>query len=237
MRIGSDRMRRVAMVGSFAVLAGSVGVGMAYGDSAPTVTICHLPPGNPTNVQLITVGAPAVPAHLAHGDLLTDCAGTCGGTAEVDCAGTCGGTAEVDCAGTCGGTAEVDCAGTCGGTAEVDCAGVCGGTAEVDCAGVCDGPGTQCGDQCCSDGETCADGECVAVGVCENFTGTGCYWMENTSGNFCWVYSPSGFPSDVAHCQDLDSCSPNGGHSSGGGCYRWADCSLCSTIYPNPTWP
>ena len=62
-------MTRVVAVGSFAVLAGSVGVGMAYGAAAPKVTICHLPPGNPTNVQLITVGAPAVAQHVAqHGD-------------------------------------------------------------------------------------------------------------------------------------------------------------------------
>jgi hypothetical protein len=32
------------------------------------VTLCHLPPGNPANMQLITVGASAVPAHKAHGD-------------------------------------------------------------------------------------------------------------------------------------------------------------------------
>jgi hypothetical protein len=33
------------------------------------VTICHYPPGNPANVQVITVGASAVPAHVAnHGD-------------------------------------------------------------------------------------------------------------------------------------------------------------------------
>ena len=187
MGIWSRRMSRIVMVGSLTVLVGSVGLGIAYGDTAPKVAICHLPPGNPTNVQLITVGAPAVPAHLAHGDLLADCAGTCGGTAQVDC------------------------------------------------AGVCNGSGTQCGDQCCSDGETCEDNECV--NVCQNFTGTGCYWQENTSGNFCWVPSPSGFPSTVADCQSLDSCSSNGGGLSGGGCYRWADCSLCDTIYPNPTWP
>ena len=37
------------------------------------VTICHLPPGNPANSQTITVGAAAVPAHLAHGDYLGAC--------------------------------------------------------------------------------------------------------------------------------------------------------------------
>jgi len=38
------------------------------------VTICHRPPGNPSNEHTITVGASAVPAHLAHGDHLGSCA-------------------------------------------------------------------------------------------------------------------------------------------------------------------
>ena len=37
------------------------------------VTICHVPSGNPENQHTITVGAPAVPAHLAHGDALDEC--------------------------------------------------------------------------------------------------------------------------------------------------------------------
>ena len=37
------------------------------------VTICHIPPGNPDNAHTITVGASAVPAHLAHGDVLDAC--------------------------------------------------------------------------------------------------------------------------------------------------------------------
>lgn len=39
------------------------------------VTICHVPPGNPSNAHTIRVGAPAVAAHLAHGDSLGACAG------------------------------------------------------------------------------------------------------------------------------------------------------------------
>jgi len=39
------------------------------------VTLCHIPPGNPGNAHTITVGAPAVRAHLAHGDYLGPCAG------------------------------------------------------------------------------------------------------------------------------------------------------------------
>jgi hypothetical protein len=35
--------------------------------------ICHYPPGNPGNRHTIEVGQPAVPAHLAHGDILGPC--------------------------------------------------------------------------------------------------------------------------------------------------------------------
>ncbi len=37
------------------------------------VTICHIPPGNPGNAHTITVGSPAVRAHLAHGDIEESC--------------------------------------------------------------------------------------------------------------------------------------------------------------------
>lgn len=47
-----------------------------------------------------------------------------------------------------------------------------------------------------------------------------CYWMSNTPGN-PWVASPSPAP-DEAACKRLDSCSPDGGKASGGGCYVWA---------------
>ncbi len=38
-----------------------------------TVTLCHIPPGNPANPQTIEVAQAAVPAHLAHGDSLGAC--------------------------------------------------------------------------------------------------------------------------------------------------------------------
>lgn len=47
-----------------------------------------------------------------------------------------------------------------------------------------------------------------------------CYWMSNTPGN-PWVPSPMPAP-DQAACKRLDSCSPDGGKASGGGCYVWA---------------
>lgn len=43
-------------------------------------TICHIPPGNPAARQTITVGTPAVKAHLKHGDSL----GPCSGGTETD---------------------------------------------------------------------------------------------------------------------------------------------------------
>jgi len=53
----------------------------ASGNAGHKVTICHVPPGNPANAHTITVGAPAVPAHLAHGDHVGPCGpgeGPCG---------------------------------------------------------------------------------------------------------------------------------------------------------------
>jgi hypothetical protein len=43
------------------------------------VTLCHIPPGNPANAQTIEVAQAAVPAHLAHGDLLGECPYECDG--------------------------------------------------------------------------------------------------------------------------------------------------------------
>ncbi|RJS20865.1 hypothetical protein DRW03_19520 [Corallococcus sp. H22C18031201] len=53
------------------------------------VSVCHIPPGNPANAHTIIVGAPAVEAHLRHGDTL----GACGGDAGTP---TDGGSSEVD---------------------------------------------------------------------------------------------------------------------------------------------
>jgi len=39
------------------------------------VTICHIPPGNPENAHTNSIGAPALRAHLAHGDTLGACDG------------------------------------------------------------------------------------------------------------------------------------------------------------------
>jgi hypothetical protein len=39
------------------------------------VTICHIPPGNPDNAHTISVGEPALRAHIAHGDYCGPCHG------------------------------------------------------------------------------------------------------------------------------------------------------------------
>jgi hypothetical protein len=44
-----------------------------HGGGVGKTTICHIPPGNPANAHTITVGNPAVKAHLAHGDYLGMC--------------------------------------------------------------------------------------------------------------------------------------------------------------------
>ena len=43
------------------------------GNNMDKVELCHCPPGNPMNCQTICVAQTAVPAHLAHGDLLGAC--------------------------------------------------------------------------------------------------------------------------------------------------------------------
>ena len=65
-----------------------------------------------------------------------------GTEATLDCWGKC--NLGYDCAGFCGGTAEVDACGVCGGDSSYDCAGACGGTAVLDACGICNGDSTKC---------------------------------------------------------------------------------------------
>ncbi|MFO0551534.1 MAG: hypothetical protein U0271_24315 [Polyangiaceae bacterium] len=64
---------------------------------------------------------------------------------------------------------------------------------------------------------------------CEEYTGLRCYWMENTSGNYCWV--PATWARDKVDCHALDSCDGGLGQS-GGGCYKWA----AGTSAPRHPW-
>jgi len=72
-----ERTRWIAVLGLALLVAVALvvaaPVSRADGRGQEKVTICHVPPGNPDNAHEITVGAPAVPAHVAHGDSLGEC--------------------------------------------------------------------------------------------------------------------------------------------------------------------
>ncbi|CAN5842537.1 hypothetical protein BH20GEM1_BH20GEM1_22790 [soil metagenome] len=51
-------------------------------EAQASVTLCHVPPGNPDAAHTVDVGAPAVPAHLAHGDTEGACADDAGDEEE-----------------------------------------------------------------------------------------------------------------------------------------------------------
>lgn len=49
------------------------------------ITICHIPPGNPENAHTITISVNALPAHMAHGDLIGACNACPPEIPEEDC--------------------------------------------------------------------------------------------------------------------------------------------------------
>jgi hypothetical protein len=55
----------------------------AAGQPPEKVEICHIPPGNPANQHTIRISESAVPAHLAHGDVLGLCPPPDGATPTV----------------------------------------------------------------------------------------------------------------------------------------------------------
>jgi hypothetical protein len=76
------------------------------------------------------------------------------------------------------------------------------------------------------------DQETQALGICPSSDYSGCYWMENYSGNYCWL--PREDVTSVEQCFALDSCSGGQGLSLGG-CYQWSDCADCAP-YEWPFW-
>ena len=57
-----SEMNKKVIWGTIAVL--SCALPASWGEGK--VTICHFPPGNPANVQIITIGASAVPHHVGN---------------------------------------------------------------------------------------------------------------------------------------------------------------------------
>ena len=201
-----DWLPRFLLLASFALASGP-----AVAAAAPKVRICHFPPGNPANVQLLTVGAAAVPAHLTqHSDAAcaagaSDCCFR-GGSAPSRCTdfrsdpNNCGSCGNVCAPGT-----------TCSG-------GVCSCPAgTLLCNGACVDPGTDpancgaCGTACAGD-TTCSGGACVCPagsllcdGACVDPT------TDPANCGACGTACATGGTCDSGQC----TC-PEGGTACGG---------------------
>ena len=57
------------------------------GNDSNKVLVCHIPPGDPLNAHTICVSPNAIPAHLAHGDVLGECLATPSPPCSVDLGG------------------------------------------------------------------------------------------------------------------------------------------------------
>ena len=114
-------------------------------------TICHFPPGNPANVQIITVGAPAVQAHIAHHNDAVCADG------DSDCC--FGGSGPSVCTNF---ATDVNNCGSCGSACSAGSTCTDGA-----CVGGCDSGLTSCGGQCVD--TTTDPNNCGACGhVCDN---------------------------------------------------------------------
>jgi hypothetical protein len=165
------------------------GIGDPLDEKTGPVTLCHVPPANPSNARTIHVGRAAAVTHLAHGDGMGPCVcppgeeWTCySAPIETDSVGTCqrgvktclpDGTGYGACVGEIVPVAEVctdsldnDCDGAIddGCAACVPTAELCGDAIDNDCDGVVDNgcvctPGSVAA---CYDGPPDTDG----VGTC-----------------------------------------------------------------------
>ena len=187
-----SEMTRLLTVGGFALATL-----IARADAADKVTICHIPPGNPDNAHAITVGAPAVPAHVAqHGDVVCAAGNSncCPGdtTASAVCtnfetdANNCGGcgiicaTGETCTDGECSAVPVPTCTAPgapCGACGAGACFANCG---TPTCALTCinravPAPPPPCAtDADCPPGAICVSPGC-AGGLCDPTT-TGCFF-------------------------------------------------------------
>ena len=139
---------------------------MAGGSIAATsqVEICHFPPGNPATYQTITVGAPALRAHLAHGDFAGACANDCRLFGSVCNDGdACTADACKD-DGTCAHTSAKDC----------DDGNPCTNDGCNPVSGACQNA-PKVGLTYCDDGDTCtAPDVCTTAGTCNGTAIAGC---------------------------------------------------------------
>jgi hypothetical protein len=179
-----------------AVLALSVAPAFAGGNHGGVIggggkiCLCHIPPGDPANEHTICVGAPAVQAHIRHGDTIGACVASCGGSTGTTCeagkfckhpAGVCDPAAEGVCVSiptSCTDTPGPVC-GCDGTTYDNSCLADTAGVGILHAgACACEAP-SACGGTSgatCAAGEFCEkpDGACAAdaAGVCKPTPGT-----------------------------------------------------------------
>ena len=208
-------------------------------------TICHIPPGSAESAHTLVVSAAALPAHLAHGDLVGPCAPACqsnGGACTSDgqcCSGWCGaGTCATPCAangGGCQGDGDC-CSGHCaGGTCTTPCAANGNACTEGGdcCSGLCNSnvcvPPCTVNDGACGAGSECCSGICEG-GVCQppcagsgDSCGTGadccsgiCTDTTKTCASECTIGPEWGAP----ECSTSLDCCEGEGVCIYGACYR-----------------
>ncbi|HZF06001.1 MAG TPA: hypothetical protein VE932_16830, partial [Patescibacteria group bacterium] len=138
--------------------------GSAEGAPEPKVTICHFPPGNPSNVHQITVGAAAVTAHVTnhHDAVCADGASNCcfeSGSSPSVCTSF---ASDVDNCGACGNVCT-------GGTACVGGACECTTPGTTLCAGACVNE-QEDENNCGACGNVCTASQVCTAGTCTEKT-------------------------------------------------------------------
>jgi stigma-specific protein Stig1 len=160
-----------------------MGSGMfATAAHADNVTLCHYPPGEPTNMQQITVDQSAVADHLAHGDFL----GPCCQDFQTMCQNACVDVLVDD--NNCGRCGRACSFGTVCDSGRC----VCSNDGYLVCSRACTDPlfdSKNCG-SCgfaCRGGQSCCDGQCADLdrdpnncGACGNVCDDGMACLQGT---------------------------------------------------------
>lgn len=228
---------------------------LAFAAPNPKVTICHLPPGNPSNYQTITISSSALKAHLGHGDLGGACPNDCNLVSNAcddanlctndvcNSDGTCS-HSPINCNDgnsctndTCNPSVGCVSAATvgqscndnnaCTGGDQCNASGTCAGTAVSGCC---------LSDADCFDNDKCTSDTCnLTANTCSNSPKV-CSAVDACSTNTCAPDDGTCQTAPVS-CDDHNACTDDFcdtasgcGHTQIAGCCRSdADCSSGST--------